>query len=174
MLVQTWAVPARTVSGIDMRSLAPLRLGSIFLECSPRIVRLVDASWINSGINLMCAPYRRQLLLSRCASPLPRYGMPPYLATKDLGEGLIPFPYQAHTVCIPCIPASCRLIVAEVCRIARRRCSSSTSRASWDRRGRCAFHTRRERLPRGEERPPNRLRRRMKWWQSRRGRAAGW
>jgi hypothetical protein len=36
--------------------------------------------------------------------PLPRYGLPPYLISLELGEGLIPFPYLVRTVCIPPIP----------------------------------------------------------------------
>jgi hypothetical protein len=38
--------------------------------------------------------------------PSPRYGIPPYLIAKELREGLIPFPYLVHTVCIPPIPIS--------------------------------------------------------------------
>jgi hypothetical protein len=34
--------------------------------------------------------------------------LPPYLKGKDLREGLIPFPYLRHTVCIPSIPRLCR------------------------------------------------------------------
>jgi hypothetical protein len=51
---------------------------------------------------------RRQVLLSLnrffVAPPSPRYGIPLYLISKELGEGLIPFPYLVHTVCIPPIP----------------------------------------------------------------------
>src|ERR1700722_8150542 len=49
-------------------------------------------------------------LLFFSAPPAPRYGLPPYLIAKDLREGLIPFPYLAHTVCIPSIP--CRAEMA--------------------------------------------------------------
>jgi hypothetical protein len=36
--------------------------------------------------------------------PSPLYGIPPYLISKNLREGLIPFPYLGHTVCILPIP----------------------------------------------------------------------
>src|SRR5580693_5737460 len=58
-----------------------------------------------------CAFRRRQVSLSLnrffVAPPLPpRYGIPLYLIAKELREGLIPFPYLVHTVCIPPIPCT--------------------------------------------------------------------
>jgi hypothetical protein len=35
--------------------------------------------------------------------PPPRYGIPPYLIAEGLREGLVPFSYLVHTVCIPSI-----------------------------------------------------------------------
>lgn len=54
MLVQTGAVPARTLSGFLYLRWRRSSWFLFFQNCLARIVRLADASVINSGVNLMC------------------------------------------------------------------------------------------------------------------------